>query len=454
MKSDSPNLHLTVLLITIFIIFIFPSASFSDEKTYNLDQCLEMARTRNPSVLASVERKNQAEWRKKSAYDDFLPKLNMDYSYTYLDDVTNIDADFIGIDEVSVTVHNNYRMGLHIDQPLFTGYRLIETYRLADLGLKEAVAGEELAYLEITYQTIRAYYSLLMTTQFQRVRDETVTTLTSHLNDSQQFYNNEIIPLNDLLESEVYLANAKQDARLSAGRTRIAKTNLATIIKEPVGPDFTVEDSHDTDLLASTLDILTNQALDTRPELKQANYGVEASKKQITLAKSTYFPTVALSASHNRFGGDAWVDGHGLSDLQNADETLVGVYATWELFAWGQTAHNVNEAAAASREANQRLIQVMDEIKLEVHDNYTNAHTSYANIATAQKAVDQARENLRMNQLRYKNQIATNTDVLDAQTLFTDTETKYYRAIYHYNIWLAGLARSVGVNSWRDLKVN
>ena len=331
---------------------------------------------------------------------------------------------------------------------------MIETYRLADLGLKEAVAGEELANLDITYQTIAAYYNLLMTHKFQKVRDNTVTTLASHLNDSQQFYNNEIIPLNDLLQSEVHLANAEQDARLAAGRTRIAKTNLATIIKEPLMPDFTVEDSPDTSLLTSNLDILTNQALETRPELKQANYGVGASKKQIILAKSAYFPTIGMSASHNRYGGDAWVDGHGLSDLQDPEENLVGVYATWELFAWGQTAHNVNEAAAANREAQQRLVQVMDEIKTEVHDNYTNAQTAYANIATAEKAVGQARENLRMNQIRYNNQIATNTDVLDAQTLLTDTETKYYQAIYHYNIWLAGLARAVGVKSWTDLKVN
>ncbi|MBU1233680.1 MAG: TolC family protein, partial [Proteobacteria bacterium] len=290
MKSESLKPHVIFLLFPVLFYAILPASVFAAEKTYTLEQCMEMALTRNPAVLVSVEKKNQAEWRKKTAYDDFLPKLNMDYSYTYLDNAYNVNANFAGIDELSVTVHNNYRMGLHIDQPLFTGYRLIESYRLADLGLKEAVAGEELATLEITYQTIRAYYNLLMSTQFQRVRDNTVTTLTSHLNDSQQFYKNEIIPLNDLLESEVYLANAMQDARTAASRTRNAKTNLVTIIKEPLNPDFTVEDSPDTTLITSSLDLLTDQALETRPELKQANYGVDASKKLIVLAKSTYFP--------------------------------------------------------------------------------------------------------------------------------------------------------------------
>lgn len=440
------------LLLAIFISL--PGALSAAEKTYTRQQCLEMALTRNPSVLASIERKTEAQWKKKSAYDDFLPKLNMDYSFTYYDEAHDIDADFLGIDEVSVTEHNNYMMSLHIDQPLFTGFRLTETYNLADLGLKEAVADEQLAHLEITYQTIRAYYNYLMIQKFQNVADDAVTQLTSHLNDSEQFFKNEIIPLNDLLQSKVHLANARQDARIAASRTRIARIALATIIKESLSIIFNVDDNPDMTAMTSKVETLTVQALETRPELLQANYNLEASKKQITLAKSTYFPTIILSAAHNRYGGDAWVDGHGLSDLQDPEETTIGVYASWELFAWGQTKHEVSQASAASREANQLLTAVMDEIKQEVRDNFISALTSYENIATAKIAVEQAGENLYMNELRYKNQLSTNTDVLDAQTLLTDTETKYYQAVYNYNISLAGLARAVGVSSWKDLSVN
>ena len=442
------------VIIILLICSGLPGLTSAADKTYTREQCLEMALTRNPLVLASIERKTQAEWGKKAAYDDFLPKLNMDYSYTYVDDEHNIDADFIGVGEVSVSKRNNYKMSLHVDQPLFTGFRLTERYGLADLGLKEAVAGEQLAKLEITFQTVRAYYDFLMLQKLQSVADAAVTQLASHLNDSEQFFKNEIIPLNDLLESKVYLANAKQDARIAASRTRVSRMALATIIKEPLTLRFNVEDSPALAALNCNVEPLTLQALEMRPELQRANYNLEASKKYITLAKSTYFPTVFLSATHNRYGGDVLVDGHGLSDLQDSRESMIGVYASWELFAWGKTKHEVNQAAAASREANQSLAGVIDEITLEVQDNFINAFTAYENIATAQIAVEQARENLRMVELRYKNQLSTNTNVLDARTLLTDTETKYYQAVYDYNIRLAGLARAVGVYSWKDLKSN
>ena len=448
------HMYKKFILILLLIGISFPGLVSAADKIYTREQCLEMALARNPLVLGSIERRTQAEWKKRSAYDDFLPKLNMDYSYTYIDEEHNIDADFVGIGEVSVSKRNNYRMSLYIDQPLFTGFRLMETYKLADLGLKTAIAGEQLAKLEITFRTVMAYYDFLMEQKLQLVAEAAVTQLASHLNDSEQFFKNEIIPLNDLLQSKVHFANARQDVRIAKSRTLVSRMALATIMKEPLQLKFKVEDAPNLVAMTGNVESLILRALVMRPELLRANYNLEASKKQITLAKSAYFPNIFLSAAHNRYGGDILVDGHGLSDLQDSRESMIGVYASWELFAWGQTKHEVSRAAAASREANQSLTGVIDEIKLEVQDNYIHALTAYENIATAKTALEQAKENLRMVELRYKNQLSTNTNVLDANTLLTDTETKYYQSVYDYNIRLAGLARAVGVENWKELNVN
>jgi len=441
-------------ILLIFLLVGISSPATAATKKYTREQCVEMALSRNPQVLASIERKAQAEWQKKAAYDNFLPKLNMDYSYTYLDDEQDFDTGAFGAGKVSITKHDNYMMGLHIDQPLFTGFRLTETYNLADLGLKVAISGEQLANLDIIFRTTKAYYDFLMFQKLEQVANAALIQLASHLNDSEQFFKNEVIPQNDLLQSQVHFANARQEALLAASRTRVARMALATIIKEPLSLEFEVEDSPNLEGLSGDVESFVRQALVDRPELQRANYNLEATKKQITLAKSSYYPEIFLRASHNRYGGDPWVDGHGLSDIQDSRESMIGVYASWELFAWGQTKHEVNRATAASRESSHALAGVIDEVQLEVQGNFIGAETAYENIATAKLAVDQAQENLRMVSLRYKNQIATNTNVLDANTLLSDTQTNYYQAVYDYNIRLAGLARSVGVTSWEKLGKN
>lgn len=441
--------HLFACLLAVLVSLPAGGTATRAATVYSLDQCLQMARERNPAVLAGAERAKEAEWKKKSAYDNFLPRLGMDYSYTYLDDAYSIDKGTYGLNrDIDVKVHNNYGMALYVDQPLFTGFRLMETYHLADLGLKTAKAGEELARLDVSYRTVRAYYTLLLALKRQEVMDTAVAKYESHYRDSQQYYQNEIIPKNDLLEAEVYLANARQDAALAAGDVRRARIALATLIKEPLTAVFEIRDQPLTSAVGTGLEALQRMALEMRPELKQANYKVESSRREITIAKSTYFPDIVLRAEHDRYGGDAAVNGHGWNDLQDPEVSKIGVYANWNLFSWGQTGHEVRAATAASRAARQNLEQVMDAIRREVEDNYIGAVTAYGNIIPARKAVEQARESLRMNELRYRNQIATSTDVLDAQTLLTDTETKLYQAVYQYNIWLAGLARAVGAETW------
>jgi outer membrane protein TolC len=57
----------------------------------------------------------------------------------------------------------------------------------------------------------------------------------------------------------------------------------------------------------------------------------------------------------------------------------------------------------------------------------------------------QGKENLRINEERYKEQVATSTDVLDAQTLLTITRTNYVNALYDFEIAKAALQRAISL---------
>jgi outer membrane protein TolC len=66
-------------------------------------------------------------------------------------------------------------------------------------------------------------------------------------------------------------------------------------------------------------------------------------------------------------------------------------------------------------------------------------------ILTVQKAVEQAQENFRMNEERYKQQVSTSTELLIAQTLLTQTQTNYLNALLAFNVSKAALDRAMGV---------
>ena len=86
-----------------------------------------------------------------------------------------------------------------------------------------------------------------------------------------------------------------------------------------------------------------------------------------------------------------------------------------------------------------------DQIALEVKNSYLYLRQSEKHIFVAKKTIEQAEENFRINEERYKEQIATSTDVIDAQTLLTKTKADYFNALSIYNIALVILERSMGI---------
>ena len=59
-------------------------------------------------------------------------------------------------------------------------------------------------------------------------------------------------------------------------------------------------------------------------------------------------------------------------------------------------------------------------------------------------SIPTTKENFRINQERYEEQMNTSTDVLDARTLLSRTMTNYYTSLYDFKISKASLYKAMG----------
>ena len=96
-------------------------------------------------------------------------------------------------------------------------------------------------------------------------------------------------------------------------------------------------------------------------------------------------------------------------------------------------------------QAEDVRVQVEDSVSLEVKDAYLRLQEARDKIGVAEAAVEQAEENFRINAERFKEQVATTTEVLDAQTLLTQARSNYFNALSDYNITWARLDRAMGI---------
>ncbi len=440
------SLIFLALLLSCSVFFTLPTPLHA-AKSYSLDECLELALKSHPRIQLQHFQTVKAQELSKVAKTEFFPKLRAGYSYMYRDKINSYD---ISGQSFPANTHDVYNLDLTIIQPLFTGFSIIENYRLSQLGIEQAQTEEELARLEIIFETVAAYFEYLKQTKFAETAIRMVERLQAQARDSQLFYDNELIPLNDLLFSKVKLSQSLQQQRRVDTRLKLARAQLATIIQIDRDTIFTVDDVPHQKLLDCSLAQATATALNKRPELALANYAITSAGHQVKLAQSDYYPNLALTANHNRMGDKFDVDGDGITSTPYNTTIVVG--ATWSIWEWGRRGHQVKSAEAEVEEARQRLKEVADEIAMEVKSNFENALTSYRNIATASEEVELGKENYRVTQLRYQNQLSTATEVLDSQAALTEAEASHYNALYEYNIQLAALARAAGVEYWQAIQ--
>ncbi len=430
-------------LFTVFMLVASPllGVAKADEAPLTLDQALKMALANNPAVLKAAADLAATEQSAKAARADRLPKLSTSYSYATLADSPY--ANFNG-NKVVVGSRDQFNWDLKLTQPLFTGFALSAKTRLAELGVSISEVDQQLAVLDLTAQVRLTYYEILRKKQLLKVAEETVTQLTAHLKDAQNFFDQGLIPLNDLLKSKVALSNADQIRLQAESDLELAVSQLNLLLRLPLEqPTAIVDQTPDPEPLPE-LAPLFEEALSNRPEPRTLQLALDKNDQQLRLAKSSYYPEVDLEGRYSRTGDDPAASNN---DYANDHNESLGVKATWTFFEWGRTRAQVRSQIHARDSLAAQVEETMDTVRLQVRQNWLQLKVARASIKTAEEAQIQAEENFRLTRLQYQQALATSSDVLDARALLSQAEANTYNSIYGYLSARAQLERAVG----RDL---
>jgi outer membrane protein len=387
-----------------------------------------------------------ADARKKVARAGFLPTFSAAYQWEHRNEEQGIDYLIPGFpagDNVVVQPQDEFTFVGSIRQPLFAGFGILNQYRAAELGLDIATLSDQLTRLEVIFQAKERYFNLLRITKQRDVAAQTVVQIEAQKEVAQNFYEVGMSPLNDLLQAQVELANARQALEVAHNDLEIARARLNTLLRQPANTPVAVESIEAYVPLDVTLEECLARAMHHRLDIRVAEREVQLAEKEMQIARKDYFPNVNLTYNYYQRGEDYRVRGG--DDIGDTYSWDVIAAAQWNFFEWGRTAYGVREKLSRLSQARNRESETVDNVTLEVQEAYLRARQAQTNIATVEAAVEQARENFRINQERYREQVATNTDVLNAQTLLARTMSNYYNALYGYHIAQAFLQKAMSL---------
>jgi len=404
-------------------------------KPYTLKNTVETALAANIGIKISKEEAKATLAVKKSQRTNFFPTLRGTYQYNRSDEGTNIGGFAMGSED-------QFKLSATITQQIFSGFSLINQYKIASLGHDISKINEKLRRQVVILQAKASYFNLLKAQKLRDIAEQTVKQITAQKEVAKNFYNVGMSPLNDFLQADVELANAKQDLMVASNDLITARSEFNTLLRRPINSSVQLEDILSYTVFGIKLGDCQQNAEKNRLEFKVADLEIRLADKEVDLAKKDFFPSVNLQGTYFKEGTEPDVDGG--TGVFDPEGWTLSATASWDIWEWGKRSYGVKEKLSRLEQAKQRKTELLDQIRLEVKRAYLKNLETEINIITIKKAIAQAKENLRINQERFKEQVATTTDVLNAQTLLAETMTRYYNALYDFKISKAALYRAMG----------
>jgi len=195
--------RLTGAVVLIFLLVSAAGLSAAQEAPLSLEDAVSEAIHNHALILEAIEKQRAAIENRKSATADLLPKLSAEYTYAYIKEEPYVryDVPGVGTTEFPLWGQDRFEWNVSATQPLFTGFALTTRRRIASLGVRIAEIEKDQAVMDVTRNVKVGYFNILLARRYLEVADEAVEQLEAHETDAGRFYDQELIPKNDLLKS-------------------------------------------------------------------------------------------------------------------------------------------------------------------------------------------------------------------------------------------------------------
>jgi outer membrane protein TolC len=405
-----------------------------------LAQAIEVVLARYPSLDAAQAEIDGAQARTTQSKADRLPQISAQGGYTYNSMRPYIGFTFPGGAPTAFyeSITNSYNASVTVRQLLTDFGRtdaLVAAARAGELSARDAL---EQARHQLGYQTIQAFYGIVLLRQSVSVADEELQALAEARRIAERKFAAGSATKFDVLTTEVRQANARDRRTDTLASLAKQETLLRQLLGLPPGTPLQIVG--DFDPTRSTLDLSSAiaEGIQHRPEMKRLRDEEESAQRRLDAADRTRRPTLSAQAT----GG---VDDGNLPNLyDNKGYLVAGVSMSVPLFTGERISGERREARAGIRSAQARVRELTDQIGADVQNALTDATAAQARLANADTLVAQAEEALALAKTRYANGVITNFELLDAQSAARAAELTRLQARYDCVLASQAVSRAAG----------
>lgn len=424
---------------------ILSTALAATQTDLSVDEAVRMGLENSKAVKISDAKLGAAAAKADEAHAARLPSLKFEGGYRRLSDVPPFEIQPPGFPnpiEVSPTVLNTYNLRVGLQQPIFTGFKLESNAKAAEYLEEAARFDHRATEADLLVNIKAAYWTVYQTMEVQKSVDENVTRLTAHVKEVDNLMKAGMATRSDRLRIETQLSNARLTQIDASNDVALAMMNLNNVIGHPLDDQWTLTSKPEEpgDARQSESDA-QSRAMSLRPDLQAMAFRVQASDQALSAVQGSWWPQVFLT-------GNYYYNRPNTRYLPTIDQFKdswdIGIQLQFDIWNWNTTSYQSEQARAQVQQAELQLDQMRDNVTLEVKRALLTLRRSREKVKVARIGIDQADENVRTTNDRFKNGIATSADILDADVSLLQARTNLTGSLVESEMAKAQLERAIG----------
>lgn len=434
--------RIPLLILGIWLATII-SAHAQNSKILTLDEAIFLGITHSKSVQLDSINLQLADSKILQNTQSKLPQVGLNLSYVRIsDNITPFKVAFPQGDVIlNPQILNQSYNSLQIRQLLWAGGKVRYANELLNLDKKAIYFDIQKNKNDAAFGITMLWYNLFTVKQSKKLLLANIELLNNQKKDAENFVNQGVILGNDLLKIELAITNLTSNLSDISTTENLLKYNLSVLTGLDKKTEIDISETlPNTEQESDNLNQYLEKAYQNRAELKGLSLRKEQANIASKIAQSNFLPTIGASGAVNYDMPNQRV----FPNVASLTGTWnVGISLNWNLTDLYTNKEKVKDSNLSYLKTSKVIEQAKEGIELEVNSDYNNYLQAKQKIELANKSVEQATENFRVEQNKFQTNTTTSTDFLNANTLLLQSKINLTTAVANAGLAYRKLLKSI-----------
>lgn len=418
-------------------LLLMLSAPFYAQTQWTLKECISYALEHNIKLQKNKLQKETSTETTKQSRAQLLPSVsfstghNLSYRPFPEGGGTTVTNGYVDSKVNKTSYNGNYNVGAN--WTVWNGNKNTNTIKQNEIAEQQADLTTQTTANSIQEQITQLYVQILYNTESIKVYEQVLEISKGNVKRGQEMYTTGTMSKAEVAQLESQAATDEYNLVNAKGQVARYKLQLKQLLELTDSNDFDIvipEASDDAALAAvpSMADIYGN-ALVTRPEIKNAQLGIESSKLQEKIARAGYMPTIGINgsigASTTSVSNNSWT-----KQMKSNLTGGLGVNLSIPLYDQRSTKTSIRKAKIQQQEMQLDLQDKQKELWSTIEGYWLDANTNQARFKSAQVSTQSAKESYELVSEQFKEGLKNIQELTTGKTTLLNAEQSRLESKY------------------------